>query len=241
MKSKPHILVVDDDQDLRFLVGDYLESNGCVVTLAADGEQMQQAIMNNDIHLIILDVMLPEVDGLTLCKNIRVNSDIPILILTAKSEPIERILGLELGADDYLTKPFEPRELLARIKSIIRRADMTAKVIKSDIGWGYVFSGWTLDARSHDLTSPRGIGVSLSASEYRLLTQLLDHPNQILSRDQLMESVVGREQEPFDRSIDTKVCRLRQKLDDDARSPEMIKTLRNEGYIFVGNVERYPR
>jgi two-component system, OmpR family, response regulator len=235
MEPISHILFVDDDRGIRGLVGEYLERNGYRVSLAGDGGQMDSILARHSPDLIILDLMLPGVDGLTLCRELRARSSIPILILTAKGDPIDRILGLELGADDYVTKPFEPRELLARIRNILKRT--SSKEFESGREVIYRFDGWTLDTRTHQLISPDSVDVPLSTSEYRLLLVFLKHHNRVLTRDKLMDLLKGREPDAFDRSIDLRVSRLRQKLKDDARSPRMIRTLRNEGYIFVSKLD----
>jgi two-component system OmpR family response regulator len=237
MQDLKHILFVDDDLEIRNLVGEYLERNGYRVSLAADGAQMQSILAKRPIQLVILDLMLPGVDGLTLCRNLRTVSDLPIMILTAKGDPIDRILGLEIGADDYLTKPFEPRELLARIRNLFKRSTSQKTPSESDLI--YRFAGWKLETQLHQLTSPEGVDVALSTSEYRLLLVFLTHANRVLSRDKLMDLLKGREPEAFDRSVDLRVSRLRQKLNDDARSPRIIRTLRSEGYMFIAPIESH--
>jgi two-component system, OmpR family, response regulator len=237
MQDLKHILFVDDDLEIRTLVGEYLERNGYRVFLAADGAQMQSILAKKSIQLVILDLMLPGVDGLTLCRNLRTVSDLPIMILTARGDPIDRILGLEIGADDYLTKPFEPRELLARIRNLFKRS--ISQNARSEPYLIYRFAGWTLETQLHQLTSPEGVDVALSTSEYRLLLVFLTHPNRVLSRDRLMDLLKGREPEAFDRSVDLRVSRLRQKLNDDARSPGIIRTLRSEGYMFIAPIESH--
>ena len=236
METKPHLLVVDDDRDIRHLIRDYLLEHGYRVSLAADGRQMHVVLEQSRIDLIILDLMLPGEDGLSLCRKLRGQGSLPILMLTARTDPIDRILGLELGADDYLTKPFEPRELLARVRNILRRSQTQPVSLAPERVARYRFDGWQLNVATHELISPRGVSISLSVSEFRLLQVFLGHPNRILSRDQLMDFVKGREQDPFDRSIDLRVSRLRHKLQDDAKSPRLIKTLRNEGYVLAATV-----
>lgn len=240
MNTTEHILIVDDDREIRMLVGDYLKQHGYRVSLAADGRQMREILESSGIDLIVLDLMLPGQDGLSLCRDLRARSDLPVLMLTARGEPIDRVLGLEMGADDYLAKPFEPRELLARIRNILRRARSLPSRGVSEEVQRWRFAGWTLDAQARQLTSPEGVVVALSGAEYRLLEVFLTHPNRVLTRDQLMDLLRGREADPFDRSIDLRVSRLRQKLGDNARAPRLIKTLRNEGYVLAAAVEREP-
>lgn len=237
MDTTDHILIVDDDREIRTLLGDYLEKNGFRVTAVADGRGMQSTLDSETVSLIVLDLMLPGEDGLVLCRNIRAKSDIPVLILTAKGDDTDRIVGLEMGADDYLPKPFNPRELLARIKSILRRAKTASESLKPEEANMVRFSGWHLDTLSRQLTSPEGVAVPLSGAEYRLLRVFVDHANRVLSRDLLMDLCRGREMFPFDRSIDVQVSRLRQRLGDDAKEPLLIKTIRGEGYMLAAKVE----
>lgn len=239
METSAHILVVDDDRDIRQLVGDYLRQNGYRVSLAAHGKEMRSLLEASRIDLIVLDLMLPGEDGLSLCRNVRANpvlAQIPILMLTARGEAIDRVIGLEMGADDYLAKPFEPRELLARIRNILRRSRSLPTTPAGKVS-RYAFSGWVLDTGLIRLTSPQGVVVPLSGAEYRLLKIFVEHPQRVLNRDQLMDLTKGRDADPFDRSIDLQISRLRQKLGDDARSPTLIKTLRNEGYVLAAEVQ----
>lgn len=236
METQSHLLVVDDDREIRALLGDYLKKHGYRVSLAADGKQMRAALEESRIDLIVLDLMLPGEDGLSLCRDLRTRSSLPVLMLTAKGDPVDRVIGLEMGADDYLAKPFEPRELLARIRSVLRRTQALPANLAAQPTRLYRFAGWVLDAQAHQLTSPRGVVVTLSGAEYRLLHVFLTHPNRVLTRDQLMDLTKGRDADPFDRSIDLRVSRLRQKLGDDARAPKLVKTLRNEGYVFAAAV-----
>lgn len=239
MDTSAHILVVDDDHDIRQLVGDYLRQNGYRVSLAAHGREMRSLLDSNRIDLIVLDLMLPGEDGLSLCRNVRANpalAQLPILMLTARGEAIDRVIGLEMGADDYLAKPFEPRELLARIRNILRRSQSLPTAAAGQVN-RYAFSGWLLDTGLIRLTSPQGVVVPLSGAEYRLLKIFVEHPQRVLNRDQLMDLTKGRDADPFDRSIDLQISRLRQKLGDDARSPTLIKTLRNEGYVLAAEVQ----
>ena len=232
-----HIVVVDDDHEIRTLLAEYLEKNGLRVSVARDGKEMRRILGRVRVDLIVLDIMLPGEDGLTLCRELRASSQVPIIMLTARSEDVDRILGLELGDDDYVPKPFKPRELLARITAVLRR---TSHVVREpmplDVA-GYRFAGWRLDTTARSLTHDDGATVALSGAEFRLLAVLLAHAGQVLSRQQLMDRLRGRELDPFDRSIDQRVSRLRQILRDDARSPRIIKTVYGEGYVIGVPVE----
>jgi two-component system OmpR family response regulator len=235
--TSPRILIVDDDAEIRSLLADYLGAQGWHVSTAQDGTAMQQALDNTPVDLIVLDLTLPGDDGLTLCRDLRARSSVPVIMLTARSAPLDRILGLEMGADDYLCKPFEPRELLVRIRNVLRRSQ-TASTEPSGAPPRWQFAGWTLDEATRQLQNGAGLVVALSGGEYRLLKALLERPNRALSRDQLLTLTQGREADPLDRSIDLHVSRLRQKLGDDARAPKLIKTLRNEGYLLAASVKR---
>ena len=237
MTTPEHILIVDDDAEIRSLLGDYLRKNGYRTTAVADGKGMLAALENGRVDLIVLDLMLPGDDGLVLCRNLRARSDIPVIMLTARGEDMDRILGLEMGADDYLPKPFNPRELLARIKSILRRVKALPENLRTDNALYLHFSGWQLDTISRQLVSPERVVVPLSGSEFRLLQIFLHHPNRVLSRDQLMDLMRGRETDPYERSIDVQVSRLRHRLADDAKEPAIIKTVRGEGYVLAAQVE----
>ena len=241
MEKPDHILIVDDDADIRELLGQYLRKNGFRVSTAANGRQMRQAIDGGGIDMIVLDLMMPGEDGLSLCRDLNVGgtTPIPILMLTAKNEEADRILGLEMGADDYLTKPFASRELLARVRAILRRTRMIpAHLRPPEEASALAFGSWQLDTHARHLLDHSGTMVSLSAAEYRLLRVFLDHPQRVLTRDQLLNLTQGREAELFDRSIDILVSRLRQRLRDDSREPIYIKTVRSEGYIFTMPAER---
>jgi two-component system OmpR family response regulator len=237
MMTPEHILIVDDDAEIRGLLGDYLRKNGYRATAVAEGKGMLAALDRERVDLIVLDLMLPGDDGLVLCRNLRARSDIPVIMLTARGEDMDRILGLEMGADDYLPKPFNPRELLARIKSILRRARTLPGNIKTGEAARACFAGWELDMIRRQLLSPQGVVVPLGGSEYRLLRIFINHPNRVLSRDRLMDMLRGRESDPFERSIDVQVSRLRHRLADDAKEPAIIKTVRGEGYILAAQVE----
>jgi two-component system, OmpR family, response regulator len=231
-----HILVVDDDPEIRHLLKQYLEKNGCQVTAVGDDRGMWMTLERSRIDLIVLDLMLPGTDGLALCRDLRARSKMPVIMLTARGDEMDRVLGLEMGADDYLAKPFSARELLARIKVVLRRARDLPLDSLADSPEGLAFNGWSLDTRTQHLTSPDGVVVPLSQAEYRLLQTLLTHPNRALTRDQLLELTQGRDARPFDRSIDVLVGRLRRHLDDDAREPELIKTVRGRGYMLAARV-----
>jgi two-component system, OmpR family, response regulator len=237
MTAPAHIVVVDDDHEIRTLLAEYLEKNGLRVSVARDGKEMRRVLGRARVDLIVLDIMLPGDDGLTLCRELRSSSQVPIIMLTARSEDVDRILGLELGADDYVPKPFKPRELLARITAVLRRTShVVREPLPSDVP-GYRFAGWRLDTTARSLTHEDGTEVSLSGAEFRLLAVLLAHAGQVLSRQQLMDLLRGRDFDPFDRSIDQRVSRLRQILRDDARSPSIIKTVYGEGYVIGVPVE----
>ena len=228
------ILVVDDDPGLRELLDGYLRDSGFEVQTVADGDAMRAELARTPFDLIVLDLMLPGEDGLTLCRRLRAHSSVPILMLTARGDEFERVLGLEMGADDYLAKPFSPRELLARIRSILRRAGDRGSDASSRIG----FDGWTLDLGAHHLVDPEGVVVVLSTGEFRLLRALAENLNRVLTRDQLIDAIAGREANRLERTVDVLVSRLRKRLRDDAREPRMIRTVRSEGYMLVSRPER---
>jgi two-component system, OmpR family, response regulator len=234
--TQDHILVVDDDLEIRHLLKTYLEKNSYQVTTAAEGNGMWMALDQSHIDLIVLDLMLPGVDGMDLCRTLRTRSRIPIIMLTARDDEMDRVLGLEMGADDYLSKPFSARELMARIKVILRRVRDLPIDPLADAPEIFNFSGWSLDTRTQTLISKEKVIVSLSNAEYHLLHVLITHPNRALTRDQLLDLTQGRDSGPFDRSIDVLIGKLRKRLGDDAKKPEMIKTVRGRGYMFTGRV-----
>jgi two-component system OmpR family response regulator len=240
MENNDHILIVDDDREIRELLASYLEKNGMRASLAANGRQMRTLLEQGSVDLIVLDLMLPGEDGLTLCRELRSGKwrTIPVLMLTARNEETDRIIGLEMGADDYLTKPFAVRELLARIRSVLRRARMLPSNLQVSEPVQFLeFGDWKLDTTARHLLDKQGTMVALSGAEYRLLRVFLDHPQRVLTRDQLLNLTQGLDADPFDRSIDLLISRLRQRLQDDAREPRYIKTLRSEGYVFSAAVE----
>ncbi|UXY55004.1 response regulator [Pseudomonas tohonis] len=225
-------LLVDDDVPIRDLLCDYLARFNIEAVGVDDGEAMREALADAPFDVVVLDLMLPGEDGLSLCRWLRSESDIPILMLTARCEPTDRIIGLELGADDYMAKPFEPRELVARIQTILRRVRDDREGLRADQRASIRFDTWRLNGVLRQLQSPEGMVVPLSNAEFRLLWVFLERPRRVLSREQLLDAARGRSIEAFDRSIDLLVSRLRQKLGDDPRSPRLIKTVRGEGYLF---------
>ena len=243
MEKTDNILIVDDDPGIRRLLVDYLERNGFAALAARDGREMWQLLERHVVDLVVLDLMLPDTDGLTLCRDLRgktATSALPVLMLTALGEETDRIVGIEMGADDYLVKPFNPRELLARIKTILRRTRTLPPNLRPEPTRCLCFAGWCLDTATRVLTAPDGVVTPLSGGEFRLLRILLEHPNRVLSRDQLIEMIHGREAEAYDRAIDVQVSRLRSRLRDEGREPELIKTVRGEGYVLAASVEGRP-
>jgi two-component system OmpR family response regulator len=238
MSDPQHILVVDDDSEIRTLLREFLEKNGYRATAVSDGKGMRRALEQSHVDLIVLDLMLPGEDGLTLCRELRTKSQVPVIMLTALAEEVDRVVGLEIGADDYLAKPFSPRELVGRIKAILRRTSYMPREPAPESVSGYRFGDWQLDMTSRTLSHADGTVVNLSGAEFRLLTILLAHPKRVLSRMQLMEMLRGREHDPFDRSIDVRISRLRQTLRDDARAPTIIKTVYGEGYVIGVPIEQ---
>ncbi|MCF1504089.1 response regulator [Afifella sp. H1R] len=238
MDSSPHILIVDDHRDIRDLVGKFLVKHGLRVTQAANGTQMWEALRNHRIDLVVLDLMLPGEDGLSLCRRMRGEGNAtPVIMLTAMGEETDRVVGLEMGADDYVAKPFSSRELLARIKAVLRRtqARETVQVLDEERSMAR-FAGWSLDLSRHDLHRADGVVLPLSKGEYTLLVAFVERPKRVLSRDQLLDLARGRSAVPFDRSIDTQVSRLRRKLEDDPANPALIKTVWGDGYMFTADV-----
>ncbi len=238
MEGSPHILVVDDNREIRDLLSRFLVKDGFRVSTAADGTVMFKVLAESTIDLIVLDLMLPGDDGLTLCRRLRAESDIPVVMLTAKGEEIDKVLGLEMGADDYLAKPFSTRELLARIKAVLRRVQSLPAARGSSGVDVFRFAGWKLDAAKWELESADGVIVPLSTGEFDLLLALVHHPQRVLSRDQLLDLARGRAAVVFDRSIDTQVSRLRRKIEENPRDPKIIKTIWGGGYVFTPQVSR---
>jgi two-component system OmpR family response regulator len=238
MSANPHILVVDDEAAIRQLLSDYLGEHDLRVTVAPDGQAMQKLLAESVVDLIVLDLKLPSEDGMSIARRLRAESSIPIIILTGNQDDVDRIVGLELGADDYLTKPFNPRELLARIRTILRRARANLPgpaATKSPRA--YRFGGWELDLRTRRLTSPAAQRVPLTQGEFGLLRALLGAPEHVLSRDRLLEISHGLDDDVFDRSVDVLILRLRRKIESDPRRPQLIRTQRGAGYYLATKVE----
>ena len=236
MNDRAHLLIVDDDREIRGLLAQYLEKHEFRTTAVPDGKEMRRVMERSHVDLVVLDLMLPGEDGLALCRELRARWQVPIIMLTARGEDVDRIIGLELGADDYIAKPFNPRELLGRIKAVLRRAAHAPRDPSPDSVRGFSFNGWRLDTVTRTLTDSASKEVALSGAEYRLLAVLLGSANRVLTRAQLTELLRGRDADPFDRSIDVRVSRLRQILGDDARAPQIIKTVYGEGYVIGVNV-----
>jgi two-component system, OmpR family, response regulator len=235
MSTRDHILIVDDDPEIRSLLCKYLDQQGYRATAVGDGKGLWAALDKTHVDLVVLDLMLPGEDGLVLCRKLRAQSELPVIVVTARGEETERIIGLEMGADDYLPKPFNPRELLARIKGVLRRTRTFPSSSDTEDVKAFRFANWALDTVTRQLVSPDSAVVALSSGEYRLLRVFLEHPNRVLSRDQLLDLSRGREQQPFDRSIDVMVSRLRRALRD--TPPAIIQTVRAEGYVLSAKVE----
>ena len=236
--SSGHILLVDDDVQIRQLVGRFLRDHGHRVTSARDAREMREALKTGTIDIAVLDIMLPGSNGLDLCREIRASSSLPVIMLTARGSETDRIVGLEIGADDYIVKPFNPRELLARINALLRRSRAHLGIAHPSTRHCIIFENWTLDTRRRELTNPEGVVVDLSTGEYNLLQTFLEFPQRVLTRDQLMDAAKSRMATGFDRAIDIQVSRLRKKIDVNEDGQVMIKTIRGTGYMFVPAVER---
>jgi two-component system, OmpR family, response regulator len=237
MTEAPHILIVDDHREIRDLVSRALSKDGFRVSTAADGRAMRKVLADSRIDLILLDLMLPGEDGLSLCRAVRAESNVPIIMLTAKGEEVDRVIGLEMGADDYLPKPFGSRELIARIKAVLRRSiDKVAATEADKRPKRYRFDRWQLDTGARDLLRDDGVAVPLSTGEYDLLIALVERPQRVLNRDQLLDLARGRAANALDRSIDTQVSRLRKKIERDPNDPKLIKTVWGGGYMFTPEV-----
>lgn len=237
MTNNKQVLVVDDDQAIRELLAEYLSKNNFEVITAHDGREMDEKLSAHRPDLIILDIMLPGDDGFVLCQRIRQSSNVPIIMLTANSDEMDRILGLEIGADDYIGKPFSPRELLARIKALLRRTHFVKESHKSAEKARYLsFANWKLDNQQHNLLDENNQITPLTGADFQLLTLFLDNPNSAISRDQISQALHGRDAFANERGIDVHLSRLRQCLGDDAKAPKIIKTVRGAGYVFIAEV-----
>lgn len=237
MSETLHIAIVDDHRDIRDLVGEYLSKHGYRVSLAESGAALKRIMDHSAIDLVILDVMMPGEDGLAVCRHIRATSQVPVIFLTAMTEEMDRIVGLEIGADDYLVKPFNPRELLARVRAVLRRVNsLPPQSRQSTKARAIRFAQWHLDVGRQELMGEDGVGIPLSTAEFRLLKAFLEHPGIVLTREQLLDLTVGRTADVFDRSIDNHVSRLRKKLEPDPKNPTIIRTHWGGGYSLSAEV-----
>lgn len=232
------ILVVDDEPALREPLADYLVRQGFVVTQAGTAAEARSRLLETGCDLVLLDIMMPGEDGLSLCRHLVEAKRLPVIFITAKGESTDRIVGLEIGADDYVVKPFDPRELVARIRSVLRRASKQSSEVSDAIV--YDFEGWQLDPLKRRLTDAEGAVVAISSAEFRLLLAFLDHPRQVLDRDRLLDMVQGREAHLFDRAVDNQISRLRRKIEVDSRNPQLIQTVWGGGYMLAAEVRKRP-
>jgi two-component system OmpR family response regulator len=238
MSGAPHILIVDDHREIRDLVSRALTKEGFRVTAAMDGKAMRKVLADSRIDLVLLDLMLPGEDGLSLCRSLRIESNVPVIMLTAKGDEVDRVIGLEMGADDYLPKPFGSRELIARIKAVLRRTGNQVAASSVPRAKRYRFDRWELDTGTRALVRADDVTVPLSTGEYDLLIAMVERPQRVLSREQLLDLARGRAASGLDRSVDTQVSRLRKKLELDASDPKIIKTVWGGGYTFTPAVTR---
>ena len=235
--TQPHILVVDDARDIREPLVRYLKELGYRASAADSAAAARRAMRTSGIDLVILDIMMPGEDGLSLCRSIRESSGIPVIMLTARGEELDRIVGLEVGADDYVAKPFNPRELLARVGAVLRRTNTLPPRLRGPTAERYRFGEWTFNAAQREIVGPEGLALPLSSGEFKLLMAFLERPKVALSREQLLDLTKGRDAEVFDRSIDNQVSRLRRKIEQDPKNPRYIKTVWGGGYMFTSDVE----
>jgi two-component system, OmpR family, response regulator len=234
--SPAHLLIVDDDHEICALLSKFLGRHGYRISVAPDGDAMMQILANARVDLVILDILLPGRDGLALCRELRSRGRLPVIMLTAIGEETDRVIGLEMGADDYVAKPFGPRELLARIRAVLRRTAVPLPGAPPGAGQAFEFLGWRLDVARRRLYSPAGALVDLRAAEFDVLLALVERPQRVLTRDQLLDLARGRATSPLDRSIDVHISRLRRRIEDDSKEPEIIKTVRSGGYVFAAPV-----
>ena len=232
------VLLVDDEPTLREPLAEYLVGQGLTVTEVSSAANARAKLTEATPDIVLLDIMMPGEDGLSLCRHLVETRQLPVIFLTARSEPTDRIVGLELGADDYIVKPFEPRELVARIRTVLRRVGRAVAPQAETEDWHYSFEGWVLDPLKRKLTDPDGVTVPISTAEFRLLRALLDNPRKVMDRDLLLDLVQGRTANLFDRAVDNQVSRLRRKIEADSRDPQLILTVRGGGYRFAASVKR---
>jgi two-component system OmpR family response regulator len=237
MESSAHILVVDDHREIRDLLAKYLAKHGLRISVAESAARARRILETSAIDLVVLDIMMPGEDGLSLCRHLRATTTLPVIMLTAMAEDTDRVIGLEIGADDYVVKPFNPRELLARIRAVLRRANSLPHQRPTPDAEVLRFERWALNVGRRELMDEDGVGIPLSTSEFLVLCALLDHPKMVLSRDQLLDLTRGRAANMFDRSIDNQVSRLRKKIETDPKEPTLIKTVWGGGYVFAADVE----
>jgi two-component system OmpR family response regulator len=236
MEKLPHLLLVEDDPEISVMLAGFLAEHGFRVTRAADGRALDRAMANDKVDFVVLDIMLPGEDGLSICRRLRSTSAVPILMLTALGAETDRVVGLEMGADDYLTKPFSSRELLARVRAVLRRGTMQEAASIESTNTSVIFEGWRMDLATRQLHSPDGLRVALTSGEFNLLAVFCQNARRVLSRDRLLDLLHGRAAVMFDRSIDIQVSRLRRKIEPDPRDPTLIKTVRYGGYVFTPQV-----
>lgn len=234
--EQPHILIVDDEKDIREPLTRYIAQHGFRVSSACNGKDMDGILASSNIDLLVLDIMMPGEDGLSICRRVQEKLRLPVILLTALTEDTDRIVGLEVGADDYLTKPFNPRELLARIKSVIRRSQMMPRQQVQSTG-KVRFAQWRMELSQREIIDENNVSVPLSSGEHALLLCLIEHPGMTLSRDQLLDLTKGREAQVFDRSIDNQISRLRHKIENDPKHPKIIQTKWGGGYVFCAELE----
>lgn len=237
MKKQTKVLVIDDEPDICAIVEMVLSDAGYDVSVLTKGNEALAHVENNGIELVVLDLGLPDVDGLGLTRTLKERTDVSVVILSGRGETTEKIIGLEIGADDYMSKPFEPRELLARVRSVLRQK---SKTVEKDVqgSQNLIFDGWDLDLMVRTLSSPEGEPVPMSSGEFNLLKAFASHPNRVLSRDQLLDYTHDLDTPAFDRSVDVQIARLRKKIEPDPKNPSYIKTIRNAGYLFTAKVEQ---
>lgn len=237
-EEQVRLLLVDDEASLREPLADYLSRQGFAVSQAESAAKARSVLLDTTPDLVLLDIMMPGEDGISLCRHLVEAKNLPVIFLTAKGEAMDRVVGLEIGADDYVVKPFEPRELVARIRSVLRRASKGSSP-ERDQDAHYEFDGWLLDPLKRRLTDPEGSLVPISSAEFRLLVALLDHPKQVMDRDKLLDMVQGREAHLFDRAVDNQISRLRRKVEEDSRDPKLIQTVWGGGYRLACDVRRF--